>query len=44
MDADLSHNPKELIKISNLLENYPFVIGSRYLAGGKNKMSILKSC
>ena len=42
MDADLSHNPKELIKISNLLENYPFVIGSRYLAGGKNKMSILR--
>ena len=42
MDADLSHDPKELIKIEKLLIDYPFVIGSRYLTGGKNKMSILR--
>ena len=35
MDADLSHDPKELINFNKCLENYPFVIGSRYIAGGK---------
>ena len=34
MDADLSHNPKEIINFIENLENYPFVIGSRYIAGG----------
>lgn len=35
MDADLSHDPKVIKKIINLLNFYPFVIGSRYTKGGK---------
>ena len=35
MDADLSHEPKEIIKILDRLKNTPFVIGSRYILGGK---------
>ena len=35
MDADLSHNPKVIKKMINLLGIYPFVIGSRYIKGGK---------
>ena len=35
MDADLSHDPKELINFKKNLEHYPFVIGSRYISGGK---------
>ena len=35
MDADLSHDPKELINFKQNLEIYPFVIGSRYVPGGK---------
>jgi len=42
MDADLSHDPKELSKFILLLENFPFVIGSRYIAGGKNKMTFFR--
>lgn len=38
MDADLSHDPSELKKIDNLLNYFDFVIGSRYINGGKNKM------
>ena len=38
MDADLSHEPKEIIKILDHLKNTPFVIGSRYILGGKNCM------
>ena len=38
MDADLSHNPIEIPKIIDLLDNEAFVIGSRYMAGGKNDM------
>ena len=38
MDADLSHEPKEIPKIIRLLEKHEFVIGSRYAKGGKNKM------
>ena len=38
MDADLSHEPKEIPKIIELLEKHEFVIGSRYAKGGKNKM------
>jgi dolichol-phosphate mannosyltransferase len=38
MDADLSHEPKEIIKILNHLKKTPFVIGSRYILGGKNYM------
>ena len=35
MDADLSHDPKELPEFINNLRNFPFVIGSRYINGGK---------
>ena len=35
MDADLSHNPKEIPKILEQLNNYKFVIGSRYIKGGR---------
>ena len=35
MDADLSHNPIELTNFVKNLEDYPFVIGSRYIEGGK---------
>ena len=34
MDADLSHDPSEIPKIINLLDEFPFVIGSDiHLAG-----------
>ena len=35
MDADLSHDPKELINFTQNLEKSSFVIGSRYIKGGK---------
>ena len=35
MDADLSHDPGELKNFISNLEIYPFVIGSRYIEGGK---------
>jgi glycosyltransferase involved in cell wall biosynthesis len=35
MDADFSHDPIELKNFTENLENYPFVIGSRYIDGGK---------
>ena len=35
MDADLSHDPKNLLEIVNNLYDFPFVIGSRYIQGGK---------
>ena len=35
MDADLSHDPKEIKNFLTNLELYPFVIGSRYIEGGK---------
>ena len=39
MDADLSHDPNELKNFLQQLENYPFVIGSRYIVGGKCLMT-----
>ena len=33
MDADLSHDPKEIIEMVRLLNNYDLVIGSRYIDG-----------
>ena len=42
MDADLSHNPKDIHKIIQLLENSPFVIGSRYIKGGKCEMNFFR--
>tara|TARA_Y100000816_G_C26078712_1_gene568225 strand:+ start:1071 stop:1778 length:708 start_codon:yes stop_codon:yes gene_type:complete len=35
MDADLSHDPSEIINFINNLENNSFVIGSRYAPGGR---------
>ncbi len=39
MDADLSHDPNEIPKMIEILENSSFVIGSRYIKGGKCEMS-----
>ena len=39
MDADLSHDPLELNNFVKNLENYQFVIGSRYMPGGKCLMA-----
>ena len=35
MDADLSHDPNEIKNFIFFLEKYSFVIGSRYIEGGK---------
>ena len=35
MDADLSHDPKEIKNFIKYLSKYSFVIGSRYISGGK---------
>jgi dolichol-phosphate mannosyltransferase len=35
LDADLSHEPKEIKKFVDLLDNNSFIIGSRYIKGGK---------
>ena len=35
MDADLSHDPKEIKNFIKYLDQYPFVIGSRYIKGGE---------
>ena len=35
MDADLSHDPNEIKNFIKHLDNFPFVIGSRYMKGGK---------
>lgn len=34
MDADFSHNPKYLVPIFKQLEDYDFIVGSRYVDGG----------
>ena len=39
MDADLSHDPDEIPKFLDTLKNNSFVIGSRYIKGGKCEMS-----
>jgi glycosyltransferase involved in cell wall biosynthesis len=37
MDADGSHDPKDILKlINNLKEGYDLVLGSRYMAGGRS--------
>ncbi|MBF0315534.1 MAG: polyprenol monophosphomannose synthase [Oligoflexia bacterium] len=36
MDADFSHAPSDLPTIAEHLKNYDFVIGSRYIEGGKS--------
>ena len=38
MDADLSHNPKDIpFMVKKILQGYDVVIGSRYIKGGKIK-------
>ncbi len=39
MDADLSHDPSEVPKIINILNGSSFVIGSRYIKGGRCEMT-----
>jgi len=39
MDADLSHDPKEISNFVNFLNDFPFVIGSRYTEGGNCLMT-----
>ena len=36
LDADLSHNPKEITFLIDKLKNNDFIIGSRYVKGGKS--------
>ena len=38
LDADLSHNPSRITAIVKALHDHDFVIGSRYVKGGKCKM------
>jgi len=35
MDADFSHPPNKLLKMKEELEVYDFVVGSRYVSGGR---------
>ena len=42
MDADLSHNPILIKKIVRLLDKSEFVIGSRYIKGGKCELPLLR--
>ena len=42
MDADLSHDPSEISIFKEKLETNPFVIGSRYVLGGKNEMKFFQ--
>ena len=38
LDADLSHDPSQIPSFIKILHNNAFVIGSRYINGGKNEM------
>ena len=42
MDADLSHDPKEIPKFIKLLDKHEFVIGSRYSKGGNCEMPFFR--
>ena len=42
LDADLSHEPNEISKFIILLNQYDFVIGSRYIKGAKNNQTLLR--
>ena len=37
MDADFSHNPQDIPRLEESLENVDFVIGSRYMEGGSTE-------
>jgi dolichol-phosphate mannosyltransferase len=43
LDADLSHDPLIIPKFLKELKTNPFVIGSRYMRGGKNEMSFFRN-
>jgi dolichol-phosphate mannosyltransferase len=42
MDADLSHNASEIPNFLKLINNNDFVLGSRYMSGGKNKLGLFR--
>ena len=42
MDADHSHNPSEIPNFIKHIPNTDFVLGSRYMRGGKNKLSFFR--
>ncbi len=42
MDADLSHNPAEIPNFLKYLKNYDFVLGSRYMKGGRNELHFFR--
>ena len=42
MDADHSHNPSEIPNFLKYIQNTDFVLGSRYMRGGENKLSFFR--
>ncbi len=42
MDADLSHDPSEIPNFLKHLSKHNFVLGSRYMEGGKNELSLFR--
>ena len=42
MDADLSHNPQEIPTFLKNVYDNDFVLGSRYMTGGKNKLNLFR--
>ncbi len=42
IDADLSHDPKMIPQFLDMLNDKPFVIGSRYMKGATNDMKIFR--
>ena len=42
MDADLSHNPEEIPTFLENVYDNDFVLGSRYITGGKNKLNLFR--
>ena len=42
MDADLSHNPEEIPTFLENVYDNDFVLGSRYMTGGKNKLNLFR--
>lgn len=42
LDADLSHDPKEIPKFISILDKFEFVIGSRYMNGSRNEQPLFR--
>lgn len=42
MDADLSHDPAEIPNFLKYLLNNDFVLGSRYMKGGRNELTLFR--